>query len=524
MIFRKIRNGAAVVLTIFAIGFAAPSANAQLGGIVDQVKNRAEREAREAAEQAVAKTLFPLEVDSADPRRTNPYLDRYAPARFGDMSALPRTQSGGFVLRPGAWRFTAQSYCLSAGHYEKPGGAGYMSGPITGKMAPYVRSILGASHGAPDIPQRHIQRLLWGVLSGVEIREMNAASQAAAATLLTPEQISDLNGGPAGFVPYELSSRALRKLPRSARDAYNAQRRLRIAAANPRSSYADLEAIAVRGGVAPRSDDDIPAGRWSWHPDGYFIRYDSSSYSKTVVEIVVPERSSVVRDSQGRIIEWNFSNGDRVRTTYAGGAPIRSSIYPQADGHRFASIEIRAFDRASGGFKTTTKTVAGWAFVETGGSRRGEYPASGVRYASASGVIYPVAMLQSGEITVVDITEINERAQEARERTEFIQERHRRATEPPSREDVDQFLDMEHYQDGIEAAFGGPSDRHEWLIDHFEREARALAYATEQIASLLDGTEDGAGAASPAYEPSGESALPSGSGSLQRRGVSGRGF
>lgn len=520
----RVRVALAAGLAVFAATLAP--AGAQFGGVIDKAKRRAEAEARDAVEKSVAQTLFPLEADTAATRLTNPYLDNYAPAQFAEMTSLPRTSTGGFRLKPGAWRFTAQSYCLKAGGYERPGGAGYMSGPLTGKIAPYVQRILASAYQHPDVQQKDIQYLLWGVIAGAHIKDMRPQAQAAAAALLSAQDISDLNGGVAGLVPTQLSSRAIRKLPRAVREAYETQQRLRQVAAHPGSDYGDLEAIAVKRGEAPASDDDIPAGRWSWHPDGYFVRYDSHAYSKTTVEIVMPEHSTITRDALGRITEWKFSNGDRVRTTYTEGEPATSSIYPSAKAYRFASIEIRAFDAASNSFKTTRRENVGWTFVETGDGRRGDAsPARGVRYASlasdfASSV--PLALLQSGEIVVIDLNEIRERAEAARERQEFYEERIRRATEPPSRQDLDNMFDMDHYGDGVEAAFGGPSDRAEWLIDHFERQNRALAYATNLIASL--GEDDGEEESPPAYEPSSEAALPSGSGYLQRRGVSGRSY
>ena len=39
---------------------------------------------------------------------------------------------------------------------------------------------------------------------------------------------------------------------------------------------------------------DIPSGRWSLHPDGYYIRYVPQGYSHTVVGIWVPQGSPAV--------------------------------------------------------------------------------------------------------------------------------------------------------------------------------------------------------------------------------------
>ena len=39
---------------------------------------------------------------------------------------------------------------------------------------------------------------------------------------------------------------------------------------------------------------EVPAGRWSNHPDGYMIRFYPSSYPTTKVDIYVPQGSKAV--------------------------------------------------------------------------------------------------------------------------------------------------------------------------------------------------------------------------------------
>jgi hypothetical protein len=41
----------------------------------------------------------------------------------------------------------------------------------------------------------------------------------------------------------------------------------------------------------------VPRGRWSSHPDGYFIRFFPSGYNKTKVQVYVPEPRAIARDA-----------------------------------------------------------------------------------------------------------------------------------------------------------------------------------------------------------------------------------
>ena len=62
------------------------------------------------------------------------------------------------------------------------------------------------------------------------------------------------------------------------------------------ATYSDLERVAVLSGAAPQGPGsrEIPSGRWSLHPDGYYVRYIPSGYQTTRVEIWVPQGSTAV--------------------------------------------------------------------------------------------------------------------------------------------------------------------------------------------------------------------------------------
>lgn len=518
MLARSTAGRAALYFAIVGAFLIPDIASAQIGsGILNDAKRRAENKARDAAEQSVAKALFPLEQDNANLRRMSLMMDNYEPRAFSDSSGLGRTQSGGFVLTPGSYRFRSASYCLKPGAYGRPGGNGYMSGEITGKLAPYLHDILANSYSRPDIHRNDIQSLIWGMIAGVKITNMNANAQAAASALLTPQQVVSLSG-PDAFLPSEVSGGALRKMPRSVRNVYNAHQRLRAAASRPDVSFAELEAIAIRDGEAPSTDDDVPKGQWSWHPDGYFIRYDSDTYRRATADIIVPERAEIVRDAIGRISELRFANGDSVVTTYADDTPISGRKYRGVVAFPIARVEIRSTDPATGTVRTAIADSGGHIFFNEESIREAAAEKPKLRHASLAAPL--LAMMWQTPIPVINIDAINE----ANARREYYEERARRMTEPPTSEDIDDLTDMGHYSDGIEAAFGDASDRYEWLIDHFERQNRALAYATSLIESL--GEEDEEAAAPehglPVWEPSEESALPARTGYVQRLGLSGR--
>jgi hypothetical protein len=65
---------------------------------------------------------------------------------------------------------------------------------------------------------------------------------------------------------------------------------------NPATSFVDLGRVAVLSGMVPMGEasQQVPSGRWSLHPAGYYVRYIPSGYSSTRVEVWVPQGSPAV--------------------------------------------------------------------------------------------------------------------------------------------------------------------------------------------------------------------------------------
>jgi hypothetical protein len=489
---------------------AAPPAAAQLGGIVNQAKKRAEREARDAAETAVAKTLFPLEMENAEFRQQSPHLDTWDFGAPGNMTSLERTATGDFKLQPGLWEFNAQSYCLKMGTHERTGGRGYLTGELTGKYAPYVTSILKNSYAHPDIEQRDIQVLLWSVLSGLELKNVVPKSQAAARALLTPKQYRALDGGAASWAPPELSSRARRKMPRSVLKVLDARDRLRLAAQRPGTTYEDLEQIAVLGGDPPRNADDaVPGGRWSWHPDGYHIRYFSERYNETRVQILVGEKIAIERDDIGRIVEMKLPDGSYIRASYRDDVePYRLRKFPKLAAYAFASVEYGAPNPAGGAPRTQRYENQGFTWVTDRIGKRTE--TDGVkRYAALEN---PTLRTDANPLVLAQGTFD---FSGARERAEAVRSHYDEAVRPVSDADMERAMDIEHYGDGARTITGSTGDRLDWIAATHERLIRALARATEIIDSL--GESD-----SPTYDPASETGYSTATSHVQDRGISGR--
>lgn len=269
----------------------ATTAQAQFGGIGSVVK------ALPVKSPAVPNVLngpAPISTSIKDAIWGDPATDGFTPpSAVRDLTSLPRTAQGGFVLAPGYYRMHAQSYCLHAGTYGPGGGDGYLLGPVKGSAKEAVTSILQNSVAHPEIAQHDIQLLLWAIVARAKFEDLDTRLKGVAAVLLTKKQLAGLNRSALSALS---SVNNLVGLPGPVRTALEAENRMRGLLTTPGSSYAEIERVAVLGGMAPRGEGsiDVPATRWSKHPDGFWVRYKPNGYSNTWVEIWVPQGSAGV--------------------------------------------------------------------------------------------------------------------------------------------------------------------------------------------------------------------------------------
>ena len=256
----------------------------------------------------------PITTSLDDARTEIAFLDAWSPSGWQRLDALPRTGDGAFRLRPGRYAMEAQSYCMHAGTHGPGGGDGYLYAPLAGSKADVVQSLLRNSVAHPEIPQRDIQVLIWAIIARTEFDEMPSEMQRTARTLLTRDQVDDLDDGALGEVPQSVMREAMNRLPPVARQVFEAEARLRSMISSGTSDFAALERVAVLTGAVepPEGSRPVPEGRWSFDPDGYFVRYDPSGYSRTHVEVSVPGQVAIARDASGRIVGIYGSHGRRL--------------------------------------------------------------------------------------------------------------------------------------------------------------------------------------------------------------------
>ena len=276
-----------------ALAVVAAPASAQIGGLGRALG----RAAGQMNVDAVLRGDPPITTSLSDARWAVDSLDNFTPREAKrSLMQLQRTPNGGFVLQPGYYEFHDQSYCLKAGTHGPGGGDGYIYAPPRGPAEDAVMTIVRGSVNKPNIPQHDVQVLLWAIIARSKFEDLDSRLKATAAQLLTPRQLASLNRTALDLVPGPALDAATNRMPPLLRQVFQAEAQLRQMLTQPGTPYDQLERVAVLAGMAPMGEGSraVPSGRWSLHPDGYYVRYLPYGYTNTLVQIWVPQGSPAV--------------------------------------------------------------------------------------------------------------------------------------------------------------------------------------------------------------------------------------
>lgn len=238
-------------------------------------------------------------------------LDDFSPARYASLADLSRDGDGVYTLPSGAFEMIDESFCLRIAGHAPGEGDSYFIGTLSGDRASYVRNVMVRWHSHPEIDQRSVQLLLWAITSRSVIGELVGPAAHAAHVLLTPQEIYQLDGGALGML--RSLNQAGVPLPVPVQQALVAESQVRDLLTHGNGTYQEIAAIA-----APRAPPEPPSGvrdRWSFSPQGYFIRYLPLGFPTTVVQIDVPPRYTITRDSRGNVSSIADDVGTSLRVS-----------------------------------------------------------------------------------------------------------------------------------------------------------------------------------------------------------------
>ncbi|TAL42043.1 MAG: hypothetical protein EPN92_12090 [Chitinophagaceae bacterium] len=217
-------------------------------------------------------------------------VDLSADTKPVSLTELPRTEDGGFVLAPGFYEAEFKTYCLQPGTPDPSPQDAYLQAPLSGYRKDIVETVLYNSRSKPGIEQRHVQLLLWSVVSGSDFNRLSPAVRADAMQLLTSKQVFELKGGVMGVV-----KNVSYNLPGGGTNGHNNIRRLFEMGS---ASYEAFEKIAVLRETPQIKRADFKNDQWYKQKQNYYVRHFPVSYQKVRIQVYVPDG---VLDSTGKV-------------------------------------------------------------------------------------------------------------------------------------------------------------------------------------------------------------------------------
>jgi hypothetical protein len=203
------------------------------------------------------------------------------------LTDLPRTEDGGFVLAPGFYESEFKTYCLQPGTPDPAPRDAYLQAQMSGYRKDIIETVLYNSRKKPGIEQRHVQLLLWSVVSRSNFDNLSPEVQSAAYQLLTPKQVFELKGGVMSVVKHVSSN-----LPTN---GHNTVRQLFDIGS---TSYEMFEKIAVLREPSQIKRADFKNDQWYKQKQNYYVRYFPVSYQKVRIQVYVPDG---IIDSTGKV-------------------------------------------------------------------------------------------------------------------------------------------------------------------------------------------------------------------------------
>ena len=302
----------------------------------------------------------PITTSLSDAVTAIPFLNDYQPGLARNLASIQPDSRGAFKLVAGSYWFEGRSYCLHAGRHAPSSGASYLLAPLKGPRAPIIQDILRNSVAHLEVPQQNVQQLIWAVLARAKFGDLPANLQLAAAKLLSPAEIVELNTSAVGIVPADKLNALLAKVPDPMKPVLDAENSLR-GMLTSNATYQDMERVAVLPSLPEtatvQAQNEL---RWSYDPHGFFVWYTPHGYQSTTTFVDVPGAVTEQRDQLGRISTLRDNQGNTLTATYANtGVTVDGDAQTQF--YRLQSVQ---FVWHNVGIQGTTQHTVTWPASE----------------------------------------------------------------------------------------------------------------------------------------------------------------
>ncbi len=195
------------------------------------------------------------------------------------MTEQPQTELGSYILKPGFYSDEFQSFCLQPGTPDPTSRDAYFEAPFNHPRREIIETILKGSPNHPELDQRNIQLLLWGVVSRTDFNKLPAQVQYTGRRLLSSKQVFELQGGVVGLVKTVVNTLPSDGTLGDIQQVFH----------TGMNSYEAYERIAVPRIESKMKKPSFKLNQWYRHKEGYYVRYYPDGYKKTRIQVYVPE-------------------------------------------------------------------------------------------------------------------------------------------------------------------------------------------------------------------------------------------
>lgn len=196
----------------------------------------------------------------------------------------------GYILHPGFFQATLQTFCIRAGTPSPIKGDGYMNAKLKGPMADVVNHILWNYLFHETVKQHDVQLLLWAIIAKTPYTDYTKEMKQTVDTLLMPNDINKLKKfGIMSVVTDEMLNNEIVKMPKALQSILKAENEIRKLAQSGSNDYDAYERWAIAGGVVSSGNYTMAKGRWTHVKEGdYYVRYFPHGYKKTLIQLYKP--------------------------------------------------------------------------------------------------------------------------------------------------------------------------------------------------------------------------------------------
>jgi hypothetical protein len=202
----------------------------------------------------------------------------------------------------GFYHIMMKSYCVRPGMPVGGTGAGTVLGPLKGKKSKVIREIIFRAVKHPEIEQKYVQTLIWGIIAGIAYSDYPKDFKKKIDPLLSASEKKE-----SGIKFDDL----LELIPDDIKSQLGILNDIRSLVKEGINRYEDLERVAVPPGepIPSSKDISIEPGQWTLFEDGSYIRANPIAYNSTPVEIYKPGMVDVSYDTKGRITRMESPAG-----------------------------------------------------------------------------------------------------------------------------------------------------------------------------------------------------------------------